>query len=161
MNYIINKVQHFVGVDPFLRPSVVEEQFRILYLVSGDSSDLCFPLVGDASDVDVTQSVFVSSENSVFAAQCTCRFFASEIHWKKRDRTESVQIFLKTYQELSLKTHLNVFFYLPGSFDRGSNFLFSLVNRGHYQALILDLSLTDVNALAVDVHTSRNRIFRD
>jgi hypothetical protein len=52
MNYIINKVQHFVGVDPFLRPSVVEEQFRILYLVSGDSSDLCF-----------------SSENSVFAAQ--------------------------------------------------------------------------------------------
>jgi hypothetical protein len=47
----------------------VEEQFRILYLVSGDSSDLCFPLVGDASDVDVTQSVFVSSENSVFAAQ--------------------------------------------------------------------------------------------
>jgi hypothetical protein len=69
MNYIINKVQHFVGVDPFLRPSVVEEQFRILYLVSGDSSDLCFPLVGDASDVDVTQSVFVSSENSLFAAQ--------------------------------------------------------------------------------------------
>jgi hypothetical protein len=33
------------------------------------NSDLRFPSVTDASDVDAAQSAFVSSENSVFAAQ--------------------------------------------------------------------------------------------
>jgi hypothetical protein len=153
-------MQHFVVVDTFLRPSVVEGQFRIPYLVSGDSSDLRFPLVADASRcgcspvrLRVLRELRVCRSSPHADSSRPRRSIGSY----NRDRTESVQIFLKTYQELSL----NVSFYLPGSLDRGSYFFFSLVNRGHYQALILDVSLTDVNGLAVDVHTSRNRIFRD
>jgi hypothetical protein len=77
-----NKVQHFVRADPFLRPSVVEQQFRIPYLVSGDSSDLRFPLVADASDVDVIQSVFVSSENAVFTAQVHMQILRDRDGWR-------------------------------------------------------------------------------
>jgi hypothetical protein len=93
MNYIINKVPHFVRVDPFLHPSVVEEQFRIPYLVSDDSSDLRFPLVADASDVDVTQSIFVSSENSVFAAQVHMQIL--------RVRDDPLEVVSVTAQNLS------------------------------------------------------------
>jgi hypothetical protein len=93
MNYIINKVQHFVGVDPFFRPSVAEEQFRIPFLLSGDSSDLRFPSVTDASDVDAAQSAFVSSENSVFAAQVHLQIL--------RVRDDPLEIISGTAQNLS------------------------------------------------------------